>query len=123
MRAIVLITLIVSLLGQSFNRMGWMAYYYLNQDYIAKQLCENRDRPELKCNGQCFLMKKLKAEEEKPGQPVMPVFFGLETAWIHEAPAAWTPAPLSSGQVFTKEAAPRPRIGWQLGVFRPPVQG
>lgn len=123
MRAIVLIALICSLLGQSFNRMGWMAYYYLNQDYIAAQLCENRDRPELKCNGQCFLMKKLKAEEENPGQPVMPVFFGLETVWIHEPVASWTPAPLSRGQAFTEGAAPRPRVGWHRGVFRPPVQG
>ncbi|MFK7901083.1 MAG: hypothetical protein AB8B61_10045 [Cyclobacteriaceae bacterium] len=33
--------------------------YQLNKEYIATQLCENRDRPELACNGQCILMKKL----------------------------------------------------------------
>lgn len=37
----------------------------LNKDYIARVLCENRSRPELHCNGQCYLAKKLKAQQDK----------------------------------------------------------
>lgn len=33
--------------------------FKLNQDYIAKVLCINRDTPELQCNGHCVLMKKM----------------------------------------------------------------
>ena len=42
--------------------------YVVNYDYIAKVLCENKDKPEMKCNGKCHLMKELaKASEgEKP---------------------------------------------------------
>lgn len=40
--------------------------YIVNYDYIANQLCENKAKPELKCNGKCHLMKELaKASEAK----------------------------------------------------------
>ena len=38
--------------------------YVINYDYISKVLCINKDKPELRCNGKCHLMKKLKQQEE-----------------------------------------------------------
>lgn len=42
--------------------------YVVNYHYIATVLCENKDKPELKCCGKCHLKKELaKASEgEKP---------------------------------------------------------
>lgn len=42
--------------------------YMINYDYFVNVLCENKAKPELKCNGKCQLMKNLAkvAEEEKP---------------------------------------------------------
>ncbi|WP_420582912.1 hypothetical protein [Reichenbachiella sp.] len=34
--------------------------FAMNRDYISTYLCENQDRPELECQGKCFLMTKLK---------------------------------------------------------------
>ena len=34
--------------------------YNYNKEYIASVLCENRDKPELACNGKCYLNKKIK---------------------------------------------------------------
>jgi len=44
--------------------------YVVNYDYISKVLCENKAKPELKCNGKCHLMKEMAkaSEEEKPLQ-------------------------------------------------------
>lgn len=43
-----------------------LANYVINQNYIAEFLCINKDKPELKCNGKCYLAKQLKeASEEK----------------------------------------------------------
>ncbi len=40
--------------------------YVINYDYIVKELCENKAKPELKCNGKCHLMKEMaKAAEEE----------------------------------------------------------
>ncbi|MES2519875.1 MAG: hypothetical protein V4585_17290 [Bacteroidota bacterium] len=52
--------------------------FELRKDYIIQNLCENRFKPQLKCNGQCYLAKKLHkiAEEnatkqtEKQGQTI-----------------------------------------------------
>lgn len=46
--------------------------FKINQDYIAKVLCINKEKPEKKCNGNCHLTKQLqKAEEsEKKDQPM-----------------------------------------------------
>lgn len=45
-----------------------VADYIINYDYISKVLCENKAKPEMKCNGKCQLMKELAkaAEQEKP---------------------------------------------------------
>jgi hypothetical protein len=43
--------------------------FKINQDYIAKNLCENRSKPKMYCKGNCLLMKKLKqAEQEEQKQ-------------------------------------------------------
>lgn len=36
--------------------------YMANYDYIVNTLCENRDKPELECNGKCHLSKELAKE-------------------------------------------------------------
>lgn len=42
--------------------------YAVNYDYITKVLCENKEAPQLECNGKCYLMKELAkaSEDEKP---------------------------------------------------------
>ena len=39
--------------------------YAINKDYIAKALCINQDKPELKCGGKCHLMKQLEKQEKE----------------------------------------------------------
>ncbi len=41
-----------------------IAEYIVNYDYIVKNLCENKERPTLKCNGKCYLTKQLARESE-----------------------------------------------------------
>jgi hypothetical protein len=36
-----------------------------NYDYIVENFCINKDKPELKCNGQCYLMKQLAAQSDE----------------------------------------------------------
>lgn len=43
--------------------------YYLNQDYIAKFLCINKDKPALHCNGKCYLMKQLEKQSKEKNAP------------------------------------------------------
>jgi hypothetical protein len=57
---------------QSFEKVSILIYYQTYQDYIAANLCVNRFNPDSSCNGQCYLMKKLRAAEERNQTPVVP---------------------------------------------------
>jgi len=49
----------------SLMKFGILIDFTINQDFIAKVLCINKDEPDLGCNGKCHLKKKLK-EVSKP---------------------------------------------------------
>lgn len=42
-----------------------IAEYIMNYDYIVNVLCENKDRPELQCDGKCYLAQMLAEESEQ----------------------------------------------------------
>ncbi len=39
--------------------------YAINYDYISTELCENKEKPEMKCNGKCHLKKELAKEVQQ----------------------------------------------------------
>lgn len=59
------ILLLCSLLTVNFSNLFVFAGFEMNRKYIAAELCENRNKPELHCNGKCYLMKKLKQAQDK----------------------------------------------------------
>ncbi len=59
------IVAILSLLVASTSKGLIVIAYYANKDFIAKTLCENKDKPELKCKGKCHLNKDLQKEEKQ----------------------------------------------------------
>lgn len=68
MNKFISLILILALSFQCLVKLGLITYYSFNITYIVKELCENKDKPELKCNGKCFLKKKMgladKAEKQ-----------------------------------------------------------
>ncbi len=58
MRAALAYILLIATLLPLFSQWGTKAY-------IAKVLCENRAKPELHCDGQCYLAQKLTAQQEQ----------------------------------------------------------
>ena len=46
--------------------------FSMNRAYIVENFCINKDKPELKCDGKCFLMQKI--NEEKERQDSLPAF-------------------------------------------------
>jgi hypothetical protein len=65
MRTAAAIILSLLLLLQTFSSWIVIGNYELNKAYITKNLCVNRYKPQLNCNGQCLLMKKLAAAEDR----------------------------------------------------------
>ena len=67
MKKILIILLTLFIFLQPFCKSWVFISFKINQDFIAKNLCENRTKPSLHCDGKCHLMKKLKQvdKEEK----------------------------------------------------------
>lgn len=63
-RAIAILLLLCSV---SLSLSGFFVFagFEINKSYIATALCVNRDKPQLQCNGKCYLMKKLKQAQDK----------------------------------------------------------
>lgn len=82
--------LICLLLAETTSRLVVVAAFAMNQHYIAQNLCENRGMPQLNCDGQCYLAKKLKQAADKESQQEKetvqlnfhPPFITEQTAWI-----------------------------------------
>ncbi|OJW78561.1 MAG: hypothetical protein BGO69_00815 [Bacteroidetes bacterium 46-16] len=64
MRIVIAILVMISLTFQTMVKVAIIGWYELNKDYIAKNLCENRDKPQMKCCGKCYLHKQLKKAED-----------------------------------------------------------
>ena len=48
---------------QLLHKTGYQLYFVLNQAVITEVHCENKARPEIKCDGKCHLRKYLEQEE------------------------------------------------------------
>lgn len=79
--------LIIVVLVMFFKPFFPVIDYIVNYDYISKELCENKAKPELLCKGKCQLMKELAkaSEDEKPiSSDKKAVHFGTELLFFQE---------------------------------------
>ena len=68
MKIIVIPILMLLIATQAFSKWVMLLDFKWNKDYIAQNLCENKAKPMLKCEGKCHL-KKMMAEEEQDTNP------------------------------------------------------
>ena len=91
------ICLLIALIGSGFSQVAVYAGFQLNQDYIAKNLCVNRNRPEMHCNGRCYLMSKLKQVNEKEKkQAARDNLNRMETSFLQRACTISFKAPVTA---------------------------
>lgn len=68
MKYIAVPILLLVVLVQSFAKWAIVLEWELNQHFIAKELCENKVKPALKCGGKCQLVKSLEQENKHNSQ-------------------------------------------------------
>ncbi|HNL38973.1 MAG TPA: hypothetical protein PKH43_07565 [Saprospiraceae bacterium] len=64
------------MLGQATVRTAWVLHYQLNRSMYIRH-CENRNKPSMKCDGKCYLKKKMMgtAGNDSRKTPQMPESF------------------------------------------------
>ena len=63
MRILSTLFLIMVLLSKTIYSVFWQVNFHLNQKEIVRMECENKNRPEMHCNGKCYLAKQLQKAE------------------------------------------------------------
>ena len=96
MKKILAFILILAVMSQLLNKLLTYAAFKLQEDYIASVLCENKDKPEMHCNGHCQLTKKLQEDEKEDGRSAIPRFSEDQNINIFfSATVIWPMAPLT----------------------------
>jgi hypothetical protein len=86
--------------------------FYINQDYIAKNVCINRFDAVPLCKGQCYLSRELKANESH--QEKFPTVSYKEIQLFCES---WIDFSFAANTALFKKSYPIFKIGPQKSVF------
>lgn len=73
---------------QTFYTAAVTAWFFANQKFLAQKHCINKAKPQLKCDGKCFLAKKIKEAEQNEEKQAP-----FHVKWVETAPC--TPATLN----------------------------
>ena len=110
----------LTLIVHTFSQVVIVGQFFINQDFIAAELCENKDAPELECNGKCYLKKELKKDEErktdeKTGTKVEVLLFSENSSFQLEVPIIF-----QIEKTEASEYTDRLLTGHNMDVFHPP---
>ncbi|WP_461453108.1 hypothetical protein [Mucilaginibacter sp.] len=64
LKRLIIWSLIFAVFIANFSMVLEYAGFKLNRQYISQNLCINRFKPSLHCNGRCYFMRKIKQAEE-----------------------------------------------------------
>lgn len=116
----------MSIMAKDITSLSWNIWYLANKDYVAKELCVNKAKPQLKCNGKCHLAKQLqKLEEPQPKKPpTAPKHLKLkELEWVVASvellPATQNPVTIESTHTYWNDLKKAPR-SFSNTIFHPP---
>lgn len=125
MRLILISGLISVILMQAWIRTAWTIDYQWRRSIYEKK-CENKARPQLHCDGKCYLLKQIKKSESPDGNdayPPLPEAFRqvkeitlfLETLW------GWRIGALSMTKHLVNRPYRFPLLKSEtFGIFHPP---
>ena len=126
MRQALAILLLCSLSVHCAGRLGIVANWWLNRDYVARVLCINRDKPALHCNGKCHLAKQLRAadaaEQQQPWGGKQ-AFQEITLFCAPVVPLRVLPPPTFGGAASTYATLRVPAYNWDRpGPDHPPAE-
>ena len=70
MRQLTVILLIPLVLSPVLSRTWTLVSFKIQQDFIARVLCINKDIPQVMCNGTCYLNQLLAEDEQNEESPL-----------------------------------------------------
>jgi hypothetical protein len=122
MKKLITIVVTLCLVLQCAVQLGIMGLYELRKEYVVKNLCVNKDKPKLHCNGKCHLRKQLKKTSEQQDKENQSSKEEVVVAVAFVLPVVWQPAyshPVAAVQHVSSYTAPQGII-LPTDIFHPP---
>jgi len=114
--------LILLLATQAFSKWVMLLEFNWNQEMIARNLCENRQKPKMKCGGKCQLMKAMAQEEENTSSPTKSVKLNFQELQFASTSDETLPVCLTSqAPIKASSYLFRKYIEPSFPVFHPPA--
>lgn len=122
MRKVAAILLVFVVLLQCSTKIAVVAWYQLNKEFIAANLCENKAKPKMKCEGKCQMKKKIRQQERSESKLPLLIKQFSEVSWFFtEKYFAWQPFTIK--QIVANSTSPY-RFSYlttfQGSIFQPP---
>jgi hypothetical protein len=114
------------ILTQTFYNLGVIGYWYADHSYIVQYLCENRDKPEMKCDGKCYLRKKMAPEtpvNSTSNQKMPELVKGLDLAEVVEYSFPELRSPSNFGPEVSFYVPVGRVMDFAADIFHPPAIG
>jgi len=109
----------IALVCQTFSQVFVVSNFLINRDYIAANLCENIDKPELECHGSCFLDKELEKDTERKSDEESSKFEVLVAGSIEEVNVSIS-KPIRHKKEFFNAISEAELNGIHKSIFHPP---
>lgn len=125
LRQALIFLVILSTLTTNCSRFFVFAGFELNRNYISSNICENRDKPWMHCNGKCYFMKKIKqAEDDEKKETAKDNLSRLEITFFQEpfSLSFLTPVILNNKQQAFANYTYHYSSHYIDTIFRPPKQ-
>jgi len=119
------ILLLTALISSTCSMFFVYAGFEMNRKYIAENLCINRDKPWLHCDGKCYFMNKIKqAEKNEKKQEAKDNLTKMEVSFFQESFRIAFTEPV----ILEAHKSTFPHYAYQYSssyieiIFRPPKQ-
>lgn len=122
MKKLVAIVVFTCLLMQMSSRLLIIGTFYANREYITTHFCVNKDKPQMKCGGRCYLHKELKENDKKNGNALMHPEKFQEFVFIIPSKLNFSVStPLTSKKAYTLMRTSQYSYSFVPDCFRPPA--
>ncbi|CAD0007211.1 hypothetical protein [Flavobacterium salmonis] len=116
------ITLIVLMLlaFQNADSLWIIGDFYINQDYIAQNVCINRFDAVPICNGKCYLEQKLKANDREEQKFPTVTYREVQLFLQNQIPFSFTVVFFSLKKEYPMLRAYNQRYSYIFSIYHPP---
>ncbi len=126
MRSVIGILLALLLLATSWQDLLLYAVFKLEQDHLAKIVCQNKTKPELDCRASCYFQTELnKNHEQEQKKPLAPASAKEKTPFhfsVQKPLCLKDRFPLQKQGMHIDRKMVLPPSPLLQGIFKPPIQ-